>query len=474
MFNLTNKYLIFFLIILFGLILRFYNINFDNYWYDEIISFWVVSPEHNLYESHNIHNRIEINTYSYNFLLKLFYQIFGYDSDFGRYLSLFFSILSLLVVPLFFDGKNSTKEGFLFLFLLSFNIYLISYSQEARVYSALFFFSSLFVFFFKKFIENKNNFLDYFLLIFCALVAIFLHPFAIIILIACLFFLFLKYYFTKIIYDKLNYSLILITVITTIFYFLFINSLEHPNPEHYWIKHPDLKFYTNFFFSNFFGSRIMGLSFLFILIFLIIKESHFIKKLNFLSFLLILTIFSYFLPILFGYLFKPVLLSRYIIFVILPILLLISNLIFKIKNLNIRNFLVAFLVLITIANHFTEQSFKQFFKTRIPSKTEYFKAIDYIKNSGNLKYFIKVDNMKSNIDTSNAIKNYIDHIGAKNDTQLKFLNLSKERLDNKVFWMFCAQDINPRECLPPESLIKFEIIEEKNFNNINLKLLQTE
>ena len=82
--------------------------------------------------------------------------------------------------------------------------------------------------------------------------------------------------------------------------------------------------------------------------------------------------------------------------------------------------------------------------------------------------------MKSNIDTSNAIKNYIDHISAKNDTQLKFLNLSKERFDNKVFWIFCAQDINPRECLPPESLIKFEIIEEKNFNNINLKLLQTE
>ena len=253
MFNLTNKYLIFFFIILFGLVLRFYNINFDNYWYDEIISFWVASPAHNLYESHNIHNRIEINTYSYNLLLKLFYQILGYDSDFGRYLSLFFSILSLLVAPLFFDEKNSIKENLLFLFLLSFNIYLISYSQEARVYSALFFFSILFLFFFKKIIENKNNFLDYLLLIFCSLAAIFLHPFAIIILIACLFFLFLKYYFHKIIYDKLNYSLILITVITTIFYFFFINSLEHPNPEHYWIKHPDLKFYTNFFFSNFFG-----------------------------------------------------------------------------------------------------------------------------------------------------------------------------------------------------------------------------
>ena len=118
--------------------------------------------------------------------------------------------------------------------------------------------------------------------------------------------------------------------------------------------------------------------------------------------------------------------------------------IFKIKSLNIQNFLVAFLALITIANHFTEQSFKQFLNTRIPSKPEYFKAINYIKNSGNLKYFIKVENMKSNRDSSNAIKNYIDHISAKNDTQLKFLNFSKERSNNKVFWIFAYKILIPR------------------------------
>ena len=38
-----------------GIILRFYNINYDDLWYDEIISFWVSNPEHLLTESLKIH-----------------------------------------------------------------------------------------------------------------------------------------------------------------------------------------------------------------------------------------------------------------------------------------------------------------------------------------------------------------------------------------------------------------------------------
>ena len=46
MINFLNKKFILTLIIFVGLILRFYSINFDDYWYDEIIGFWVASPEH--------------------------------------------------------------------------------------------------------------------------------------------------------------------------------------------------------------------------------------------------------------------------------------------------------------------------------------------------------------------------------------------------------------------------------------------
>ena len=99
MINFLNKKFILTLIIFVGLILRFYSINFDDYWYDEIIGFWVASPEHSFSKSFEIHNRIELNTYTYHFFLKIFYNLFGYEVWTGRYFSLFFSTLTLLVAP---------------------------------------------------------------------------------------------------------------------------------------------------------------------------------------------------------------------------------------------------------------------------------------------------------------------------------------------------------------------------------------
>ena len=65
----------FFLLILSGAILRFYNINFDNLWYDEIISFWVANPKYSFEESLIFHKKIEIAPYAFNLILKYYYTI---------------------------------------------------------------------------------------------------------------------------------------------------------------------------------------------------------------------------------------------------------------------------------------------------------------------------------------------------------------------------------------------------------------
>ena len=77
--------------------------------------------------------------------------------------------------------------------------------------------------------------------------------------------------------------------------------------------------------------------------------------------------------------------------------------------------------------------------------------------------------MKSDDDSIDAIKNYIKYINIKDYENLKFYDLKKEKFNQDYLWLFCTQDINKRECSPPKD---FKIITEKNFNNINLKLLQ--
>ena len=93
-----NKKTIFFLLILSGAILRFYNINFDNLWYDEIISFWVANPKYSFEESLIFHKKIEIAPYAFNLILKYYYTIFGYEVNYARYLPAFFSLLTWLKV----------------------------------------------------------------------------------------------------------------------------------------------------------------------------------------------------------------------------------------------------------------------------------------------------------------------------------------------------------------------------------------
>ena len=156
-FLLRNK-TIFFLIIFIGIIFRFYNLNFDDLWYDEIITLWVASPEHTWKESFEIHNKIELNSFIYHFFLKFFFNIFEYNEHLGRYLSATFGSASLLIIPMLLKELKLNNIRNFFIFLFSFNIFLISFSQEARLYSILFFFSILsFTYFLKIFNKKKKN-----------------------------------------------------------------------------------------------------------------------------------------------------------------------------------------------------------------------------------------------------------------------------------------------------------------------------
>ncbi len=470
MLKFLNGNVILFLIIVFGSFLRLYNLNFDNLWYDEILSFWVASPQHSLIESFKIHNRTEPNTFLFHFLLKIFYEFFGYNLDYTRYLSVFFGILSIFLTLKIAKLLNFYQMKNFFAFLIALNIYLISYSQEGRVYSILFFFSFLSLIYFIKIFSKKEKRKDNYLFIIFTCISIFLHPFALIILFSYCTFLILKYLATKKNSKQINNSLILIFIFSFLFYFFYFISLDHTHSRHYWITNPDLSFYTNFFFSSFFGSRLMGGIFLLSLLILIIKEKKLIKNIHILTVLLITIILAYLLPLIFGYVFKPVLISRYIIFVLIPILTIISLLSSRISTKKIKYSFVFFLISMTFLNHFTEQTFKQFLNERVPSKPEYNKAISYINKSEHHYYFIKVENMLSDLDSINAINNYISILSQKLPNKLILINSEEKETIKKPYWHFCPQDINKKVC-SPDIKKNYDIVIEKNFNNINLKLI---
>ena len=114
MIPLYNKYYILIFLITIGFIFRFFNVNFDDLWIDEIVSFWVANPYLTIQESLNNHKNIEQAPVLYNFFHKLYFKIFGYHDQIARYLSVIFSTLS---IPLIFlvqsVGEMPTTRFFL-------------------------------------------------------------------------------------------------------------------------------------------------------------------------------------------------------------------------------------------------------------------------------------------------------------------------------------------------------------------------
>ena len=70
----NKNLLIFFLlavILAIGILFRIYNINHDDFWIDEMVSFWVSDPKISIIDSYQRNNLSEGFPFLYNLLLKL-------------------------------------------------------------------------------------------------------------------------------------------------------------------------------------------------------------------------------------------------------------------------------------------------------------------------------------------------------------------------------------------------------------------
>ena len=153
-------------------------------------------------------------------------------------------------------------------FLSSLNIYLISYSAETRAYSTIFLLSLINIYFFLKlFIFKKKNKLFEYGFLLSSLLMMMSHPFTILIIISEIIFILIEDFKNRKIKYK-NYVIFLIPVVLYIFLEQhYIKILFSYDPPDFFVRNPDLIFFTSFYFDRFFGSKIMGYIFLSLLFF---------------------------------------------------------------------------------------------------------------------------------------------------------------------------------------------------------------
>ena len=460
-----NHRIYFFLIFAIGFIFRNYNINFDDLWIDEMSTFWISNPNIDILTSYKNNSSLELQPFFYNFLMRVFYIIFGYNDDYGRYVSATFSSLSILSISYISWKISKNKSYLLAAFLTSLNIYLISYAQEMRTYSMVFFFISLSILFYFLSLK-KENFINIFFLNLTILFAIFLHPFSLILLFSISIHIFLLFIFNKIYFKKISFSILGIFLLSIVYYLVHLKNLVPNNSEAYFfLKDLNLKFITNMYFSKYFGSRIIGICFLLLFIVGVKRLFKKIIDLKETSFLLILFILSYTLPIIYGYLFHPIIQPKYIIFVIIPIILIISEFIFDLKK-KPKIILISFVLILTIGNLITEQSIKQFFVERPPHKPEINKSLYLINNSNHKNYLIKVNTYNDiKIQWTFAVKNYLIFLQKKNRLNVNYLD-DTSQIPNYA-WIICIHDLNYDGC----DYKNLNVEKKINLNRLTLSLV---
>ena len=228
----------------------------------------------------------------------------------------------------------------------------------------------------------------------------------------------------------------------------------------FWIEQIELDFFINYYFSRFFGSKIMGFIYLLTLVFLIFKlKNKFFGNSKKLLFLLILLISSYIFPIIYSFISKPILTDRYIIFVLIPIILIVSIFTLSLKNTKVKNCILAIIILSTLGNNYLE------IFERKHTKPEFNKVLEKISESNFDHIYLKTPTE----DQKNLLMNYLKSTKNFQKKNINILN-EDEVLNKKKIWQICYQPINDFNCSKDTTLKKFYEVRKIQFYLIEATL----
>ena len=452
------------LFILTGIFLRLYQLNFENYWLDELVDFWVADPNITLHATFVRRELIDDQTpYLFQLFLKIYLKFFGYDPEIGRHVPLIFGVLSIPLVGILSYQVAKNNSFLLTILLVSTNIYLIKYSQETRTYTLVFLLSTINLIFYYKIIFSdltyfKKRYIFSIFVIFSVL-SLSAHPFVFII------------FFSQIAYSVYSFFvfreknfLFLLSIPFILIIYLIINYnylISQLSYNEYFLEHENWKFYYNYYFSRFFGSKIMGLIYLSTLIFLIIRFRKMIlfTSNNYLPLIFIL-FFSYLIPLFYALLKTPILTDRYIIFVLIPILILISALIFEIDNKKLKIFLLISILIPTIINNYIEIQFRK------NTKPEFTKLLGNLEKheTKNLTFYApKV--------IDEIIENYILSLNVFKNNNFKILNIDNISSDINKLWVICYEPVMNYNCNIPTDIQKsWTLYETKKLHLLSAQL----
>ena len=125
------------LILVLATALRFYHIDYQSVWLDEICSILEANPDIKWSDLEATIMLSDPHPPLYFALLKILFQLFGYTTLVSRVFSAIVGVAGVYALYLLGKEINNKNTGLLAAFLLAINSFHIYYSQEVRMYALL-------------------------------------------------------------------------------------------------------------------------------------------------------------------------------------------------------------------------------------------------------------------------------------------------------------------------------------------------
>lgn len=353
---LSNNYLLIGILLL-ATILRFYHIDFQSLWLDEIYTVNISNPNNSF---SNVIDEVNLRDgfpYIYFITLKILFSIFGYTAIVARSLSAIGGVLSIFLIFKLTDKLINQKAALIVAFLMCVSSYHIYISQDARPYT-LYLASVIFAYYRLLFFLENNTLKNSIYYAIAAGILVNTNFFGFINLFSQFIFIGFYYYQTKTKFDKLLFQKLLIIGTITIVMFLpnwtkFVKLFEIGV---FWVPRPTNESFGLMLKEVFINSEF--LQFIYIPIFYFLIISIFKKKGTINSnkelFIFLYLIFWLFVFLIFllvkSYGATSLILARYFTSVLPVLFIVIAWGIEKIKSKTITITILALITIFTLIN----------------------------------------------------------------------------------------------------------------------------
>lgn len=380
-------------IILLSVVLRFYKIDYQSLWLDEIHTVNESDPSFTLSETFESLYASDPHPPLYFLFVKALFSLFGSSSLVLRCFSAFLGVVSVWAIYLLGKEIYGKKTGLYAALLLCVNYFHIYYSQDGRPYPLLFLTTTISFYFLIRFIRTPSLKTALWYGIFAG-VMLYTHLFSLFVLfsqyVILLYFVCWPYQETVTRKKFFWYSL-LAGIITGIMYLPCLKTLIIASQKtSMWIPAPTADVYVNLFKEFFGNSNVLVYLILLVLVFFFrefiirkkgINGNKLSDNFNFGAFVLLVWIVTVLvLALVRSYLSLPMIVSRYFISVLPALILIVAMGIYVIKNKVLQYTLISVLVLFSLVDIiFLQKYYKVVTKTEFRETTNF--IIDNNKNN---------------------------------------------------------------------------------------------